>query len=38
MAVPLGKVRVTRQPVIAADPAVTLTLAMNPPSHELATL
>ena len=30
---PLGRARVTRQPVSAVVPAVTLTLATNPPFH-----
>lgn len=38
MAAPLGRVRVTRQPLIAAPPAVTLTFATKPPGQELPTL
>src|SRR5262245_63578076 len=38
MAVPLGSVSVTRQPLIAAPPAVTPTSATKPPAQELATL
>src|SRR3954447_24794538 len=38
IAVPLGSARVTRQPVTAAAPALTVTLATKPPDQELATL
>ena len=35
MTAPLGSVSVTCQPVIAAAPAVTFTLATKPPGHAL---
>lgn len=35
---PLGRVRVTRQPLMAALPACTSTFATKPPGHELVTL